>query len=410
MVVINGYRRSCEYDIPHHDQYNSEMPHNHCDKKCGERAYHPFLYTPTPNLPVAENLFLINGTTPLLMDHTQYRYGPMISAGNDIETRLVNRKGVACVNIDATFDLTEKITTNAAWERYLEQLISMKYEEIDEVLSMVKSTITFRMYYTVKDTTGATVVSVYCDSPCQCGFLHPVGDVKDYFVTSYKNIFTDMLSSVPYSGLYTITIDKIEAVIDTCKIHDLIPSGGINTYYAFSHNNTQIDVYHEAVNPISTTTTAVIATCEVGQTFTFETNTTTKIKVSYTAFMNSAIIVPNTLGIWNSLFDPSDVIIKDLKDRVEELEEDVEVLQTQLEQLDAKPKLIKYAKNTVLHAGDLTWNVLGTLYQVAETYTTTSSTAVTVAEAFASDITDGKLLSIIPTTTDDDTSDTTPTT
>ena len=40
--------------------------------------------------------------------------------------------------------------------------------------------------------------------------------------------------------------------------------------------------------------------------------------------MNNAIIVPNTLGIWNSLFDPSEVIIKELRERVEALEDSKE--------------------------------------------------------------------------------------
>lgn len=327
MVQTGGYRRSCEYDnIPHSVDYDE---HKHCDHECGgckppKKDYYPFIYAPTPNEPVKENIFMINDTIPYLVDHTQYRYGPVITASHDLETRIINRKGVSCVNIDAVFDLTENITTNAAWVQYLQQIISMKYESIKEVLDVIKSTIVFRLYYTIKDSDGEEVMRAYCDSPCQCGFLNPVGDVKDYFVTSYKNIFTDMINSVPYSGIYTLTIDSCDAIIKTFSFRDTITPTSMNPYYAFSHNNTHIDVFHDTLQPVTPTEEFVIAKCYVNKSVSFETNVTTKLKVSFVAFMNNAIIVPNTLGIWNSLFDPSEVIIKELRERVEALEDSKE--------------------------------------------------------------------------------------
>ena len=194
MVVLeNGYRRSCEYDM-NHDGYNSDHVFHthfdhHCDHECGGcsnhmKSYYPYRYAPTPNKPIMENLFIINEDFPYLADQTQYRYGPVVSAAHDIETRIVNRKGISCVNLDAVFDLTDQITTNAAWAQYLEQLISMKYETINEFLSLTKSVITFRLYYTIKDSMEEVIRKAYCDAPCQCGFINPVGDIKDYFVSS----------------------------------------------------------------------------------------------------------------------------------------------------------------------------------------------------------------------------------
>lgn len=404
VVVESGYRRSCEYDVPHH--YNSDHEHHHhCDHECGGEhcgAHHhdcyPFRYTPTPNQPVRENLFVINETTPYLVDGTQYKYGPIVSAAHDIETRVINRHGVACVNLDAVFDLTEKITTNAAWEQYLEQLISMKYEDIQEILSMVKSTIVFRMYYKIMDSSNEEVMRAYCDSPCQCGFINPVGDVKDYFVSSYKNIFTDMISSVPFSGLYTLNIIKVEAIIDTCVLRDIIPSGEMNSYYAFSNNNTQINVFHDSVKQLEPTEAFVIAVCDVNKSFTFETNVTTKLKVSYTAFLNNMIVVPNTLGIWNSLFDPTEVIIKELRDKNRELEERIVALEEKFEELetkvDTKLQLVPYDYNLELRKGDITWNELGKLFQVVKNYRTTDDEEVILSNAFNDDILAGKIVSI----------------
>ena len=401
MVVLpNGYKRSCEYD---NDHYSSEyMHHHHCNHECGGHDcgphyphHYPYYYHPQPNQPVVDNIFMVNEDNPYLVDGTQYRYGNVISFANDVDTRIVNKKGVSCVNMDAVFDLTDQITTNNAWARYIEQIISMKYETLKEILPMIKSTIVFRLFYTIKDSSGEEIIKAYCDSPCQCGLIHPCGDLKDNFVSSYKNIFTDVLSSTPYSGLYTLVIDKVEAIIDTVNVASLIPPTGPNPYYAFSHNNTHIDVFHEALNPVEPSESFVIATCEVNKAFSIETNVMTKLKVSYVAYMNNCVLIPNTLGVWESLYNPSQYIIKELR-------EDVNTLSTYVAELTEKvailesvtPQVVEYDKKLNIRKGNIVYLALGALYQAAETYVTTEDESVTVQEAFDADVLAGKLIKL----------------
>lgn len=411
VVTTEGYRRSCEYDPRHHNIYNSDhMHHHHCDHNCGgdmcggHTHHHPYVYAPTPNQPIRENMFMINETIPYLVDHTQYKYGLTVSAAHDIETRIVNRNSTSCINLDAVFDLTEKITPNAAWIQNLEQLISMKYETLNGILPLVKSTIKFRMYYTVKDSMDEPVIRAYCDSPCQCGMLNQVGDVPGYFVTSYKNIFTDILSSTGYSGLYTFTIDKVEAIIETIDLPNIITYGTeVNPYYTFSHTNTQIDVFHEPIQGTQPTEDFVIAVSYVNKSFTFETNVSTKIKVNYIAYMNNAIIVPNTVGIWSSLFTPTEAIVKELKEQVNDITTQLEELKVVVDELTNKSATILYDKNTPFNKGDIVYLEVGKLYHVSEAYRSTSDEGVTVEESFENDVAGGKLVMIAaPETTTDE--------
>ena len=405
MVVLpDGYKRSCEYDMEH---YSSDyMHHHHCDHECGGHDcgphyphHYPYYYHPQPNQPVVDNIFMVNEDNPYLVDGTQYRYGNVISFANDVDTRIVNKKGVSCVNLDAVFDLTDQITTNNAWARYVEQIISMKYDTLKEILPMIKSTIVFRLFYTIKDSSGEEIIRAYCDSPCQCGLIHPCGDLKDNFVSSYKNIFTDTLSSTPYSGLYTLTIEKVEAIIDTCQIASMIPPTGPNPYYAFSHNNTHIDVFHGVINPVEPTESFVIATCEVHKAFSIETNVMTKLKVSYVAYMNNCVLIPNTLGVWESLYNPSQYIIKELREDVNTLSTYVAELTEKVAALESvTPQVLEYDKKLNIRKGNIVYLAIGSIYQAAETYVTTEDESVTVAEAFEADILAGKLVKVVPVT------------
>lgn len=404
MVVLpNGYKRSCEYDMDH---YSSEyMYHHHCDHECGGHNcgphyphHYPYYYHPQPNQPVADNIFMVNEDNPYLVDGTQYLYGNVISFANDVDTRIVNKQGVSCVNLDAIFDLTNQITTNNAWARYVEQIISMKYDTLKEILPMIKSTIVFRLFYTIKDSSGEEIVKAYCDSPCQCGLIHPCGDLNDNFVSSYKNIFTDELSSTPYSGLYTLTIEKVEAIIDTCQIASLIPASGPNPYYTFSHNNTHIDVFHEALEPVEPTESFVIATCEVNKSFSIETNVMTKIKVSYVAYMNNCVLIPNTLGVWESLYNPSQYIIKELREEIDALKLRV----TALEEKEDKIGIHFYEKNLSVGIGEIVWMEAGKLYQATASFITNNDEEKTDIESFNADVTAGNIVPVNPVTTTND--------
>ena len=404
MVVLpNGYKRSCEYD---NDHYSSEyMHHHHCDHECGGHNcgphyphHYPYYYHPQPNQPVADNVFMVNENKPYLVDGTQYRYGNVISFANDVDTRIINKKGVSCVNLDAVFDLTDQITTNNAWARYLEQIISMEYDTLKEILPMIKSTIVFRLYYTIKDSSEEPVRRAYCDSPCQCGLIHPCGDLKDNFVSSYKNIFTDELSSTPYSGLYTLTIDKVDAIIDTCQIASMIPPTGPNPYYTFSHNNTHIDVFHDALKPVEPTESFVIATCEVNKSFSIETNVMTKLKVSYVAYMNNCILIPNTLGVWESLYNPSQYIIKELREEIDALKERVTVL----EEKEDKIGIHFYEKNLSVGIGEIVWMEAGKLYQATTSFITNNDEEKTDIESFNADVEAGNIVPVTPVTVTND--------
>jgi hypothetical protein len=55
----------------------------------------------------------------------------------------------------------------------------------------------------------------------------------------------------------------------------------------------------------------------------------------------------------------------------------------------------EYMKNTFYRKGEIVWITPGTIYQTTLDYTTTAEESVTVEEALAADVIDGKLVPLV---------------
>ena len=125
----------------------------------------------------------------------------------------------------------------------------------------------------------------------------------------------------------------------------------------------------------------------------------TKLKVSYVAYMNNCVLIPNTLGVWESLYNPSQYIIKELREDVNTLSTYVAELTEKVAALESvTPQVLEYDKKLNIRKGNIVYLAIGSIYQAAETYVTTEDESVTVAEAFEADVTAGKLVKVVTVT------------
>jgi hypothetical protein len=131
-------------------------------------------------------------------------------------------------------------------------------------------------------------------------------------------------------------------------------------------------------------------------------NVTTRLKISFVAFMSNTIAAGDAFGVYKALYEPTQEIVDKLVKEVEALKTTVASMTEQIATLRADINNMyytseEYKKATFYHEGALTWITKGILYQVNEDYTTTDDESVTVAEAFQNDIATGKLIPVTNT-------------
>lgn len=394
---------------------------------CGGNPAPPSAKFPTSGSFVGSG-FALKDTNPYLIDTTYTSYGQVLCFSESVYTDITQRKDTSCINLAATFDMTDTNLTNSVRNNFLEKYTSKKYSYLGGVLPIIKSEIKFKLYYTVTDVSGGVVHEGTLTTTVLDNNFH-FTDIRDMFVISARNVMIDNIPAMTYAGLYTITIDRVEAyvsVIDT-KTHI---QNDMNPYYAFYDNNMKIQLQHDMINAETADEELLIAECDVNKSFDYQANVTTRLRITFMAFMSTMIACGDTSGMWEALNSPTEEIITQLQNEVKAVEDDIKSLHEIIEQQnlliqklstqitentkkikentdnittltntvnDHEERIVKleaipfatlpYKKDVEFVKGQITYTTYGKLYQVTENYNATGD--------MTADIESGKLVKVL---------------
>lgn len=266
-----------------------------------------------------QNAYMIINGMPYLLDNSLTKYGTKISVSENIYTRVSKRHDPSCINLSAVFDMTDdQIVANDVWNAFLEDTVSNAYDILDGVLPIQKAFVTFRIHFHIEDENKGVVYTNHVDSTVKEHLFHYT-DIRDYFVTSFKNVAVTNIPQLDFSGLYTFCIDTVEArvnVVDTKEHY----SSEANPFYQWKDNNTKVVLQHDTIEAASNDDTVVIALFDVNNSTPVQLNVTTRLKICFTAYMSNTIMVTNSFGIYKALFNTSGHAIEDLQKKVAALE------------------------------------------------------------------------------------------
>ena len=367
-----------------------------CD--CCNYMHQPTSYNKYPsNGPMQENAFMLVNAVPYLIDNTNVTYGTKISVSEGIYTRISSRKDISCVNLAGTIDMTGDIITNTVMNAFFVQTLENQYESIERLLNIQKTVVQFRLYFHVEDGQGGVVYESIAHTNVQ-NYQYHYTDIHDYFVTSFKQMFVHEIPNLTFQGVYNLYLDKIEAYVNVIKTKDHV-TAEMNPFYQFTNNNTNIAVQHDTIDTTDPDGAVMIASQEINWHIPFQANLTTRMKLSFTAFMSNMIASGNTFDIYNALFTPTQEVISNLKQQVSILTGAVAELQLKVASLENTVSnlhntLEVYTKDTYLREGTLVYLDAGKLYQVPAPYTTSDDPQLTEREAMEIDIQAGRLIPV----------------
>ena len=365
--------------------------------------------------------FVLKNFYPYLFDNTNVRYGNFMNLAENVNTRISQRRDDSCINLIATFDMTNDVLKNTILADYLIKSIGRNYEEMQEVFDIMQDAITYRIYFTVVDEMGALVYQNAISTTTSGLYFHPT-DIRDYFVQSAKSVFVTNIPAMNYSGIYRLQIEKIEAYVNVIHTRDHMTNDGLNPFYAFANNNENIVLQHDIIDHTPIDEQILIASHDVQQVFPFQANITTRLRISFTAFMSQLIAIPQTSMVWNAIFEPTDAKLQRIENDIVTMKESLRLihdtlgmltnavnelrttvsdhetritqntnainhltdamnantsdLNARLNDLDARLRIIearplalyKYGANKEMKKSQLTWEKYGELYQVARDF------------------------------------------
>lgn len=332
MFIPNDYHGNCPpIPPPPHKSYPYECPGNdsYSCKPCDH--HHPIPPPPPPpRFPTSGffqgTAFMMRDTYPYIVDTAFTKYGNFITYDDVIMTKVSQRNDPSCINLSATFNTIDSTMANAIRVNYLEKYIARKKDELKGVLPVIKTPIKIKLYYVVNDRNGGLIYDGCIEDFVYDNQFH-FTSLRDVFVQSIKGVLVTNIPDMAYHGLYTITIKNAElyvSVIDTPN-HML---DEMNPYYGFTDNNMRIVMQHDAIESTRPDYEIMIASCDVNRSFEYHANITTRMKISFTAFMSTFIIPSCTEGIYSALNDCTEMTIEKLCKEVELLKEETYDLRT----------------------------------------------------------------------------------
>lgn len=329
--VVNTDPCQCNV-IPPEYPYNRPARDSYTFCCCGGTAP-PINQYPSAG-PFVGSAFMMNDGNPYLMDSSQMTYGAVLTYSESVYTHISKRDDLSCINLAGVFDMTDTSLTNTVRNDFLKQYISRKYMELQGVLPIAKTTMKFRIYYTITDLYGGTIEQKHVDTNVTDSKFH-FTDIRDRYVQSMKGLVIDNIPAITYQGLYNITIDRIEirmGIIDT-KEH-LVDA--MNPFYQFVDNNQHIRLQSDTIKNTPQDSEIVVAECEVKKSFDYQANVTNRLRLTFTAFTSLPIACGDTMGIWNALNEPTDAVITQLRNEVTALEDEVRLLHEKDAEQDAR--------------------------------------------------------------------------
>lgn len=294
---------------------------------------------PNPNHFPTAGPFIGNGlslieTYPYLVDTTCLKYGQILSYSESVHTKVTRRNDTSCINLAANFDLTDTNLTNTVLNDFFKKYTAQKYDILEGVLPILKQHLIFKIYYTITDFDGGVLHQsvIRCGSDEMCFHFT---DIRDMYVTSSKCLVVENIPAMTYNGMYTFTIDKVEAYMPMLDTKHFIQDG-LNPFYQFVDNNMRIALQHELIENTPSESMVLIGETPVNASIDYRANITNRVRLSFVAFMSNVIAARDTVGIWEALNEPTDEIITQLRQEMTTLEETVRLMQNKIDAQDIK--------------------------------------------------------------------------
>lgn len=327
------------------------------------------------------NVFRVINQTPYVIDNTDMVYGAKIVFSETVLTRVSRTQDMSCINLAATINMVNHITSNTNLTGNMLEMISMQYKQLKGKLPVGKQTVQFKVNYSVYDGSGGLVHQGSGDTYVKYSALHYT-DIQDFFVNSYKGIIMTDIPTIGFIGPCTISIDTVNMYIVT------IPNDGEeNPYYAFNDDHDKIVMEHETIEGSTVGESVLVYSSEVGYTTTFTPNMSTRLTFRFTAFTGDCIWMWNTYNAYTALNRPLDSIVDDLLNTVESLT-------ARIVELENKPATTEYTQNTSYKKGVLLYAEAGAVYQATQDFRSNDTAGNTVIESFKQDIADGNLVEL----------------
>ena len=390
--------------------------------------------------PFQGSMFTANNTIPYLVDSTFTSYGQVLCYSEHVYTQITQRRDPSCLNLAATFNLTDTTMPNGVRMDFLKKYISRKYAALQGVLPIIKTPIKLKVYYTITDSMGGVLLSAHSTTTVLDNCFH-FTDIPDSFVQSIKGVIIENIPAMTYQGLYTLTIDRVEAYVSVINTLAHM-ADGVNPFYAFIENNQKIRLNYSVIESTPPDQEILIAEADINKSFDYSANITNRLRISFTAYTNMPIVSGNTCSIYESLMEPTGEIIEQLRNELTAVEDEIKVLHEIIEQqniliqnlngqitlnknniaeLTTRVTALETNSNDVAdtlndherrilileaiplatwsyHAGNefqraqITWKSYGQLYQVTRSYTASGN--------FEQDIADGYLVPITTNASD----------
>ena len=319
----------------HHEDRYPYAEHHACGAHCTMACNHtpPPVHPQTPTGWVKENKFRIVDGYPYLVDMPMLKWGPKVRTSEQLETKVVQRREISCVRLDAVFDCTTSMSTNTTLRNYFKQIIERKYLPLDGILPIIQEWTSFKLNYHVENMMGDTVLDNSAVVSIKEGFCH-LTDVRDLTLTSFKGIFmVDIPDLTQYgSERYVLVLDSIEVYMAGFNTLEYLDDPALNPFYAFAENYTRIDIAHEAVSKIDPDYPKMIITeIPLRKTYAFDAAVTTRLKLAFTAYLSDLILSGNTFDVWSALTQPTDAIIAQMKTDLDTMNERLQTLNVTVE-------------------------------------------------------------------------------
>ena len=339
------------------------------------------------------NAFMLINSMPFIYAGHNIKYGTKIDVGENIFTRVTQRKDASCVNLNAVFNMCSSNNKNEVLNHFLERIIANKFDDLNNVLPIIKPNIKFTLYFTIRDDNNMIVYEGSSKVYSTEIYYHST-NIVDYFVMSTRNLIITNIPQLEYQGLYKLTLERVDAHVTSINTFEHIEDN-LNPYYQFTNNNTTITLQNELIEQTECDDTLLIASSDINHTIHFQANLTTRLRVSFKAFLSDLITTNNTFNIWESLYSPTDAVIRNIQEDIDQVKSDYVDLNTRVSILEISPKDITiYTQGTSYVNGQIVWRVQGVLFQATKDFTSDDTDGNTPEQSMIIDISNGNIVPV----------------
>jgi len=289
-----------------------------------------------------ENAFMLINSQPYLWDNTGFYYGQRILVGESVYTRVLQRKDPSSINLTGVFDMSQSMDNNITLNYYLGEIIKNMYLQLQGLLPIIKTFIRYKISYTVTDLLGGVVHTGSMEATNREHKFHST-DIKDYFLLSDSSVMMAHIPQIDFQGPYILTLEKITASVNVIDISKHVQNF-LNPFYQWTQNNQKIFVDNNVITRHRSDFIVTIAETYIKFSTQFDGNLTTKLKISFTAFLSNIIATKDTFDVWQKLHDVDGAVVRTIQRDIIGLKQDTMVLDEDLASTELR---IERAENDI---------------------------------------------------------------